>query len=85
MRVTSPNSGEQISTGARESMTSLASSGPRSIVDTGTATAPIRIAARIPVNSSTPSEQHMSTRCSGRTPSARRPAATRPTSSASAA
>ncbi len=83
VRATSPNSGEQISSGARESTTSLASSVPRSIVDTGTATAPMRIAARIAANSSTPSEAHMSTRCSGRTPRARSPAATRRTSPAS--
>jgi hypothetical protein len=78
--VTSANVCEQSTSRLRESATSTESSGPRSIVDTGTATAPSRIVARMPVNSSTSSTMHMTTRCSGWTPSAASPAATRPTS-----
>ncbi len=72
---TAANSGVATSIRAPESATILASSGPVSMVDTGTATAPQRQAPRIPASSSGRSEQTNITRSPGRTSAARSPAA----------
>jgi hypothetical protein len=73
------------STRARESITSLVSSPPVSIDEHGTATAPRYIVARMAVASSMSSDMHISTRSSGRTPSAASPPATSRTSAVSSA
>lgn len=79
-RTVSANSAEPSTTRQRASATNVPSSGPVSIVEAGTATAPMWKAARMPVNSSTSSTMHSRTRSSGRTSRARSPAATRRTS-----
>jgi hypothetical protein len=55
------------------------------MVEIGTATAPRRIAPRMPVSNSTPSNMRSITRSSGRTPIAFRAAATAAVSSARSA
>jgi hypothetical protein len=84
-RAASANSVETHRILARESTSTLASSVPVTMVDTGTGTAPMCMAPRIAVSSSTPSAMHSMTRSSGRVPRARNPAATRLVSSASSA
>ena len=63
-----PNGAEYSRMRARESRSTVARSRAVSIVETGTATAPIRIAPRIADSSSTPSTMRSMTRSSGRTP-----------------
>ena len=79
-RTTAANSADPSTTRLRQSAISLPSSAPVSMVEAGTATAPMRKAARMPVNSSMSSAMQNRTRSSGRTPRARSPAATRRTS-----
>ena len=57
----------------------------RSIVEIGTGTAPIRIAARYTITNSGESAITMTTRCSGCSPRPRKPPAACPTRSASSA
>ena len=73
-RVVAANSAVATTTRARVSRSSSPSSTPLHMVDTGTATAPIRSSARKVITVSGRSEVTSSTRSSGRTPSARRPA-----------
>ena len=80
-----PNSRVDASSRARESLSRSASPSARVMVETGTGTAPIRMAARYTTTNSGESAMSMSTRCSGCSPIPRRPAATRRTRSCSAA
>ena len=65
---TSPNGAVTASIRARESCSSSASPSACTIVDTGTGTAPIRIAARYMITKSGESAMNSSTRCSGSSP-----------------
>ena len=69
-RVTAANSPVATTTRARVSRSSSPSSVPLYMVDTGTATAPMRSSARNVITVSGRSEVTSSTRSSGRTPSA---------------
>ena len=70
---------------ARESATISAIPSARSIVEIGTGTAPIRIAARYTITNSGESAITMTTRCSACSPRPRSPPAACPTRSASSA
>ena len=72
-------------TRARASATITATSRAGSSGLTGTGTAPMRIAPRKAATYATESSSTSATRCSGCTPSVRRPAATRSTSPSSSA
>ena len=84
-RVTAANSLVATTTRARVSRSSSPSSAPLYMVDTGTATAPMRSSARKVITVSGRSEVTSTTRSSGRTPSARRPDANAATRCASSA
>ena len=72
-------------TRARESARISAMPSARSMVEIGTGTAPIRMAARYTVTNSGESAMTMTTRCSACNPRPRRPRAARETRSASSA
>ena len=65
---TSPNGAVTASTRARESSSSSVSPSACTMVDTGTGTAPMRIAARYTVTNSGESAMNISTRCSASIP-----------------
>src|ERR1043165_3650113 len=56
--VAATNSTDTHTGGARQAASIVPNSAPVTMVDTGTGTAPIRIAARMPESSSTPSAMH---------------------------
>ena len=84
-RAVAANSGVATTILARVSRSSSPSSTPLYMVETGTATAPIRSRARIVIRVSGRSEPTIRTRSSGRTPKAWNPAATWATCCASSA
>jgi hypothetical protein len=75
------NSAVTASRHARESRSSSTRPSGRSMVDTGTGTAPVRSAARKTVTNSGESAMNIISRCSGRRPAVRSPAAVRTTRS----